>query len=202
MRPKSVAQRVEGFALYRFPGVLPSLMLVMTKQTAVAFLIVSLAAVSTGFTADTPPTEDSIKQLLDVTQARTMVDTMNSQMQNMLKNSMQAATRGQKVTPQVQKEIEQIEQEMSSEMKDVLTWSKLESMYIRVYQKSFSAQEVDGLIAFYKTPTGQALLTKMPIVLQNTMNEVQQMIMPMVQRLQQKQQQIASELQSQKKDGG
>ena len=91
---------------------------------------------------------------------------------------------------------------MNSELKDVLTWSKLESMYIRVYQKSFTAQEIDGLIAFYKTPTGQALLTKMPIVLQNTMNEVQQMILPMVQRLQQKQQQIASELQAQKKGGG
>jgi hypothetical protein len=131
-----------------------------------------------------------------------MVDTMNSQMQNMLKNSMQAATQGQKVTPQVQKEIDQIEQEMNSEMKEVLNWSKLESMYIRVYQKSFTAQEVDGMIAFYKTPTGQALLTKMPVVLQNTMNEVQQMIMPMVQRLQQKQQQVATELQSQKKGGG
>ena len=174
----------------------------MTKQTAVAFLIVSLAAVSTGFTADTPPSEDSIKQLLDVTQAHKMVDTMNSQMQTMLKNSLQAATQGQKVTPQIQKEIDQIEQEMTSEMKDVLTWSKLEAMYIRVYQKSFSAQEVDGLIAFYRTPTGQALLTKMPIVLQNSMNEVQQMIMPMVQRMQQKQQQIATELQSQKKAGG
>jgi hypothetical protein len=174
----------------------------MTKKTAVAFLIVSLAAVSTGFTADTPPSEDAIKQLLEVTQARQMVDTMNSQMQNMLKNSMQAATQGQKVTPQIQKEIDQIEQEMNSELKDVLTWSKLESMYIRVYQKSFTAQEIDGLIAFYKTPTGQALLTKMPVVLQNTMNEVQMMIMPMVQRLQQKQQQVASELQAQKKGGG
>jgi len=174
----------------------------MTKQTAVAFLIVSLAAVSTAFTADTPPSEDSIKELLDVTQAHKMVDTMNSQMQSMLKNSMQAATQGQKVTPKVQKEIDDIQQEMASETKEVLSWSKLESMYIRVYQKSFTAQEIDGLIAFYKTPTGQALLTKMPIVLQNTMTEVQQMILPMVQRMQQKQQQIATELQSQKKAGG
>ena len=131
-----------------------------------------------------------------------MVDTMNSQMQSMLKNSMQAATQGQKVTPKVQKEIDDIQQEMASETKEVLSWSKLESMYIRVYQKSFTAQEIDGLIAFYKTPTGQALLTKMPIVLQNTMTEVQQMILPMVQRMQQKQQQIATELQSQKKAGG
>jgi len=174
----------------------------MTNQTAVAFLIVSLAVVSTAFTADTPPSEDSIKELLDVTQAHKMVDTMNSQMQSMLKNSMQAATQGQKVTPKVQKEIDDIQQEMASETKEVLNWSKLESMYIRVYEKSFTAQEIDGLIAFYKTPTGQALLTKMPIVLQNTMTEVQQMILPMVQRMQQKQQQIATELQSQKNAGG
>lgn len=174
----------------------------MTKQTAVAFLIVSLTAASTGFAADTPPTEESLKQLLEVTQARKMVDTMNSQMQTMMKNSIQAATQNQKVTPKVQKEIDDIEQQMTSEMHSVLNWERLESMYIRVYQKSFTAQEVDGLIAFYKTPTGQALLTKMPTVLQSTMNEVQQMIMPMLQQMQQKQQQIASELQSEKKPNG
>ena len=174
----------------------------MTKKTAVAFLIVSLAAVSTGFTADTPPSEDAIKQLLEVTQARQMVDTMNSQMQNMLKNSMQAATQGQKVTPQIQKEIDQIEQEMNSELKDVLTWSKLESMYIRVYQKSFTAQEIDGLIAFYKTPTGQALLTKMPVVLQNTLNEMQQRMAPMMQRMRQDQQAVSAEIKAESEKKG
>ena len=41
------------------------------------------------------------------------------------------------------------------------------------------------MITFYKTPTGQALLNKMPAVLQNTMVEMQQLMQPMMQRMRQ-----------------
>ena len=175
----------------------------MTKQAAVAFLIISLVAVSNGFAADTTPSEASIKQLLEVTQAKKMVDTMNGQMNTMMENAMHAATQGQNVTPKIQKEIDDLEQQTASEVRGVLNWNKLEAMYIRVYQKSFTAEEVDGLVVFYKTQVGQALLTKMPVVIQNTTAEVQQMVIPMMQRMQQKHQQIVSELQAEKaKKGG
>ena len=87
-------------------------------------------------------------------------------------------------------------------IKEVLDWNKLEPMYVRVYQKSFTQGEVDGLIAFYKTPTGQALLTKMPVVMQNTMSEVQEMIKPMMQRMERMQQEIVAEIQAEKKKSG
>ena len=50
-----------------------------------------------------------------------------------------------------------------------------------------------------KTPTGQALLTKMPVVMQNTMSEVQEMIKPMMQRMERMQQEIVAEIQAEKK---
>ncbi len=149
--------------------------------------------------ADTPPTEASIKQMLEVSHARALVDSMMTQMDGLMKNAMAQATQGQQLTPDVQKEIDQVESDVRAEMKNVLDWSKLEPMYIRIYQKSFSQQEIDGMIAFYKTPTGQAVLNKMPVVLQNTMLEVQQMLQPMMQRLQQKQREIAAKVQAKKK---
>jgi hypothetical protein len=149
--------------------------------------------------ADTPPSDASIKQLLQVSHVRALVDSMMGQMDGIMKNAMAQATQGQQVTPEVQKEIEQVESDVKTQMKDVLDWSKLEPMYIRIYQKSFNQQEIDGMIAFYKTPTGQAVLNKMPLVLQNTMSEVQQMLQPMMQHLQQKQHEIAAKVQAKKK---
>ena len=149
--------------------------------------------------ADTPPSDASIKQLLEVSHVRTLVDAMIGQMDGIMKNAMAQATQGQQPTPDVQKEIDQVESEVKAQMKNVLDWSKLEPMYIRIYQKSFNQQEIDGMIAFYKTPTGQAVLNKMPLVLQNTMTEVQQMLQPMMQNLQQKQHEIAAKVQAKKK---
>ena len=152
--------------------------------------------------ADTPPSEASIKQLLEVGQAHKLVDTMSAQMLGYMKQIMQQATQGERVTPEVQKHIDSLETEMTSALKEVLDWKKLEPMYVRVYQKSFTQSEVDGLIAFYKTPIGQALLTKMPAVMQNTLEEMQQMMQPMMQRMQRMQQDVIAEIHAQKKKSG
>ena len=148
--------------------------------------------------ADTPPTDASIKQLFEVTHARSLLDTMMTEMDGLMKKAMAQATQGQQPTPDVQKEIDQVEAEVKTEIKSALDWNKLEPMYIRIYQKSFNQSEIDGMIAFYKTATGQAVLNKMPLVLQNTMAEVQQMLQPMIQHLQQKQHEIAAKVQAKK----
>jgi hypothetical protein len=55
----------------------------------------------------------------------------------------------------------------------------------------------------YQTPGGQTLLTKMPLVMQNTMTEMQDLMRPMMQRIQKMQQDVASEIQAEKtKKGG
>lgn len=169
------------------------------RIVGVAFINCCIVLSACWAAADAPPTEASIKQLLEATHAQKLVDSMISQMDALMKNAMAQATQGQQLSPKLQKEVTQIETDMMAEMKGILDWNKLVPMYVRVYQKSFNQQEIDGLLAFYKTPTGQALLNKMPLVLQNTMTEVQQMMQPMIQHLQQKQQQIAAEAQAEKK---
>jgi hypothetical protein len=59
------------------------------------------------------------------------------------------------------------------------------------------------MIAFYTTPAGQAVVAKMPAAMQNTMNEIQQMMTPVMQQLQRMQQDVAAEMkpESQKKGG-
>jgi uncharacterized protein len=149
-----------------------------------------------------PPTEASIKQLLEVAQARKLVDSIMNQMDNLMQQTMAQATKGQTVSPKVQKEIDQGRSEMLAMMKDVLEWSKLEPLYVRVYQKSFSQQEVDGMIAFYKTPAGQAVIGKMPAVMQNTMDEMQQMMAPVMQKIQKMQQDVVADMKAEGKNKG
>lgn len=168
-------------------------------KRVVGFTLVCCFVSAICLAADAPPTEASIKQLLEVSHARQLVDSMIGQMDGMMKNAMAQAAQGQQISPKTQKEIDQFETDMLAEMKTVLDWSKLEPLYVRVYQKSFNQQEIDGMLGFYKTQIGQAVLNKMPLVLQNTMTEVQQMVRPMMQHLQQKQQEMAAKVQAEKK---
>lgn len=178
----------------------------MLKRTL--FLLIICASVAHGAessspgAAGNPPSEASIKQLLEAAHARKLIDSVMAQMDTVMKQTIQQATQGQTVPPKVQKDIDKREGEMMAALKEMLDWNKLEPMYVRVYQKSFTQSEVDGMIAFYKTPAGQAVISKMPVVMQNTMNEMQQMMAPMMQRLQKMQQDVVAEMKAEKENKG
>ncbi|HEY2138984.1 MAG TPA: DUF2059 domain-containing protein [Chthoniobacterales bacterium] len=149
-----------------------------------------------------PPTDASIKQLLEVAQARKLVDSVMKQMDNLMEQSIAQATQGQKIPPKVQKEIDARRAEVTAMMKELLDWTKLEPLYVRVYQKTFSQEEVDGMIVFYKTPAGQAVIAKMPAVMQHTIEEMQQTMGPVMQKMQKLQQDVVAEMKAENKNKG
>jgi hypothetical protein len=51
-----------------------------------------------------------------------------------------------------------------------LSWTALEPAFIDIYVKNFTEEQLDAIIAFYKTPAGLALLTTMP----NVNNQISQ----------------------------
>lgn len=61
-----------------------------------------------------------------------------------------------------------------------LSWGKLKPDYVQIFAEAFSEQELDDLIAFYRTPSGRALVEKTPgtmdkarLVVQRKMGEMQ-----------------------------
>jgi hypothetical protein len=175
----------------------------MIKRVATVLALACAIAPLNAFATDQPPTEASIKQLLEVTQIRKLLESMMTQMDAVMKQATQQVTQGQKITPEVQKQIDKGRAESISMMKEILDWNKLEPMYVRIYQKSFSQQEIDSLVAMYKSPAGQMLLNKMPIVLQNTMGEMQQMMQPVMERIRRMQQDVVAQIQAERaKKGG
>jgi hypothetical protein len=149
-----------------------------------------------------PPSEASIKQLLEVAQSHKLVDSVMSQMDNLMEQTIAQATKGQQVSAKVQKDIDRRRAEVAGIMKELLDWKKLQPMYVRIYQKTFTQPEVDGMIAFYKSPAGQAVITKMPSALQTTMDEMQGTMGPVMQKMQQMQQDVVAEIKAENKNKG
>jgi hypothetical protein len=148
------------------------------------------------------PTEASIRQLLEVAQAHKLIDSVMAQMENLMQQTIVQATKGQQIPAKVQKDIDQRRADLVATMKELLDWKKLEPMYVRIYQKTFTQQEVDGMIAFYKTPAGQAVISKMPSAMQNTVDEMQAMMGPVMQKMQQMQQDVVAEMKAETKNKG
>jgi len=158
-------------------------------------ILLALAlACSTAFAADTKPTEASIKELLALTDAAKLVDSIWAQVDGMTQNMLAQSTRGQQLPPEAQAVIEKLRTDSMALAREEFSWAKMEVIYNKIYQDSFTQEELDGMIAFYKTPAGQAVIKKMPVVMQASMQELQKSMGPFMQKLQQLQLQAMTEL--------
>jgi len=81
-----------------------------------------------------------------------------------------------------------LQNEYLKKVQDILAdetdWVKLSPKVTQVYADSFTDAEIDSIVAFYKTPAGQALLTKTPATEQKVNTIISANIKEMQPRLQ------------------
>jgi uncharacterized protein len=77
------------------------------------------------------------------------------------------------VPPDVAKTIEPLQEEIADLLERELSWEATKSEYAQIYASTFTADEMAGLIAFYESPVGQALLLKTPDLTVKTMEVMQ-----------------------------
>src|SRR5438105_3739431 len=69
---------------------------------------------------------------------------------------------GVKLPPEKEKEVSAFQDRIAKVIADVFAWEKLKPAYVKLYAEEFSEEELDGIVAFYKSPTGQAMVAKTP----------------------------------------
>ena len=159
--------------------------------TVVLALFVSCSAMAA------PPSDASLERLLKVTGAESLTQSMRGQLNNMMGPMFEQAIDAKNLTPEKRKEAERFMKIFSAKfskiMDDEMSWDRLKGDYMRIYRESFSQKEVDDLIAFYESPTGQDFVKKMPLVMQKSMVLMKQRMVPMMQKIQQAAQETAAE---------
>jgi uncharacterized protein len=143
------------------------------------------------------PTDESVRELLKVTEAKKLVEALPQQIDTMMTAAVQQRLQGQAVTAQQQQSIDVMRAKVAALIKEDLDWNVLEPTYIKLYADSFSQSEIDGLIAFYKTPVGHAVVQKLPLVMQGVMSMTQQRMARLVPRIQQMAQETAAQIKAQ-----
>lgn len=150
--------------------------------------LVGICLVSAAAFADTKPSEASLEELLTITESQKLIDAMWPQVEGMMNNAAKQALGNSSLNDEQQKVLEGANSKMAVVFKEEFSFDKMKPMMISIYKESFSQDEVDSMIKFYKSKGGQAVIKKMPVVMQSTMGNVQaQMstIIPKIQKIQQ-----------------
>jgi hypothetical protein len=149
-----------------------------------AFILIAAGPASA---ADAPASEDSIRELMRLTDLRKSLDAVAQNIKSSTEVSMRHAFGGQALSEKQEKVLTEMSAKLDAMLKEELSADALEPMYVEIYRKALTQQEVDGMIAFYKTDAGRAVVAKMPTVAKQTMEVTlrrMQTLTPRVQQLQ------------------
>jgi hypothetical protein len=129
------------------------------------------------------PSAESVQKLLAVTKTEALMDQMYGHFEQAMRAGMQQAMAGKRLTAQQQAILDAAPAEFAAVMREELSWTKLQPLYVGIYRESFSQAEIDGMLAFYATPVGQAMIDKMPQVMTRSMQLMQVMAAPMAEKM-------------------
>ena len=162
----------------------------------VALILVAFMLIAAPFARaqDAPPSEESIRELMKLTQMGTMVDSLTQSLDDSTRQAMRQAMAGQGLSDKQEKIINEMTGQMVAILKEEINPEVLEPAYIEIYKKTLTQQEVDGMIAFYKTDAGKALVTKMPLIMRQASDIMMQRMQKLFPRLQQMQEEIVRRL--------
>jgi uncharacterized protein len=116
-----------------------------------------------------PASQASVETLLEVTKVESMMDSMYGGMEQMMPQGMKESLQGKPVSAEQQRVLDSVPAKFMTVMRQEFNWGKMKPLYVQMYRETFEQEEVDGLLAFYKSTAGQAFVTKMPLVMQKSM---------------------------------
>jgi len=135
-----------------------------------AVLQTQAVASSSGLAADAP-SRDQVMTLMDLLQVRRNMQQMMSGMKEAMKaGALQGLKR--EVRDPSQKQIDRINVVVEAAFEDMKLEDFIDVM-IPVYQRHLSKADVEEMIRFYNSPTGQKLLREQPQMMQESMQAAQ-----------------------------
>lgn len=119
---------------------------------------------------DSPATKADVERYFQVVKSHDMMKKLVSAMTQ----SMHQLAHGQylKHKDELPADYEPKMTSKLDEMFDNMPWDEIMEAMVPAYQKHFTKGDMDNLVAFYSTPTGEKLLREMPAIMAESMQDM------------------------------
>ncbi len=147
-------------------------MMFADMKKAILFTTVALAAFAPLAVGDETTKMQKIEELCKLSK----VDQMQAQVIEQMKGNMAQMFARTDVPADAKAVGQEMQAEMVKLVSDRLTWDKMKPDVVKLYDETVSEQEIDGILSFYRSPAGRAMLDKMPVLMSKSMQLVQKQI--------------------------
>jgi hypothetical protein len=131
------------------------------------FTIATLALISacSSLFADAASKDKKIDEFLTLIKATSLQDQIYAQLEGQIdRATLGLAQQAGIPAPEQRSATADLQAKMIATMKESMNWEQLKPGLIEAYRNAYSEEELDALIAFFKSPVGQAYIAKSPII--------------------------------------
>jgi hypothetical protein len=114
-----------------------------------------------------------VEELMSIMHVDKMMDQMMSMMKGQMLTAMQSAGNADTMTPAQKKICADFESNAMDLAIQSVSWKALQPDFVKLYTDNFTDQQIDDILAFYKSPTGQAFIDKQPVLMRQGMQITQ-----------------------------
>lgn len=75
---------------------------------------------------------------------------------------------GVQLPPSYQADLEAFQADVFALMDSEMGWERMKAEYIRLYTEAYTEEELDAIVAFYRTPAGQSMVAKTPSLMEKS----------------------------------
>jgi len=152
------------------------------KILSVAWLAAALA-LQPALAEEPKPSEQSINQLFAVMHTSQLLDIYAAQIDATMRASLRQGPEWVQLNAEQQQILDDMSAELTALIKHEMSWESVRPLMVEVYRNTFSAREVDEMVKFYQSPTGQAVISKLPAAMAQAMQAMQQHVSTLTPKL-------------------
>ena len=67
----------------------------------------------------------------------------------------------------------QFQNKLTKKILGTMSWDKMEAEYIKLFSTVYTVEELKAIVEFYKSPAGQSMLEKQPMLIQKSIQIAQ-----------------------------
>jgi hypothetical protein len=149
-----------------------------------------------------PPSDQSISEMMNAMQLQALLNQalheMDQGMSQSMEQGLQKSLQGKTLTPAQKEAVEAFRGKFTAAANSELSFAKVKDLYVQSYRETFTQDEVDAIIAFYKSPAGKAVTEKYPMAMKKANGLMQARIGPLTMKLQTMLNDFVTDLEKQK----
>lgn len=127
---------------------------------------------------------EKVEELLEVMDVKANTAQMQAMMVGIFDESIRAQAQKRGLTAAQTERLSAANESLKRSFVDVFTWEKLGPRYSALYQEILTDAEVDGALAYYRSPEGASMRAKTPLLMERSMRMGQELMMESMPTLQ------------------